>query len=250
MPLIETESLVLKTYNLAEADRIVLFLTHEHGLVRGVARGAKRLKSKFGSGLEPYSVIRLTYFQKDSIELVSIQQVELLRSYFSVAADPGFLQKFAYLTDLLTAMTPPNDPQVDLYRMVKACLDASARMPDRLDSISFYFKLWLLRLGGYLPDWSRCEQCKRSFAIDELANLQTNFQLLCNDCKKVSGGVIVSGEMRELFSMALRLSPLLFAESYAVDAREIGEVSQILGRIFAVATGRDVVGGRSFVIGI
>ena len=56
MSLLETEGLVLKTYNLAEADRIVVFLTHGHGLVRGVAKGAKRLKSKFGSSLEPYTV--------------------------------------------------------------------------------------------------------------------------------------------------------------------------------------------------
>ena len=57
MSLIETESLVIKSYNLAEADRIVVFLTREHGMVRGVAKGAKRLKSKFGSSLEPFSVV-------------------------------------------------------------------------------------------------------------------------------------------------------------------------------------------------
>src|SRR5258708_24704576 len=123
MPLIETESLVLKTYNLAEADRIVLFLTHEHGLVRGVAKGAKRLKSKFGSGLEPYSVVKLTYFQKDTVELVSIQNTELLRSHFGLVTEPRFLQKFAYLGDILVAITPPHDPNEDLYRMVKACLN-------------------------------------------------------------------------------------------------------------------------------
>src|SRR3954454_12809341 len=100
MPLVETDSLVLKSYNLAEADRIVVFLTHDHGVVRGVAKGSKRLKSKFGSGLEPFSEIHLTYFQKDSQELVSLQRVELIRSNFTAASRPEFLQKFAYLADL------------------------------------------------------------------------------------------------------------------------------------------------------
>ena len=59
MPLIETESIILKTYNLAEADKIVLFLTRDHGVLRGVAKGAKRLKSRFGSGLEPFSIVML-----------------------------------------------------------------------------------------------------------------------------------------------------------------------------------------------
>src|SRR5437016_8295193 len=117
MPLIETESIVLKSYNLAEADRIVVLLTRDHGIVRGVAKGAKRLKSRFGSGLEPFSEVLATYFQKDNLELVSLQQTDLIRSNFAVAADPDFLQKFSYLADLLISVLPPHDPSETLYRM-------------------------------------------------------------------------------------------------------------------------------------
>ena len=247
MPLIETESLVLKTYNLAEADRIVLFLTSDHGLVRGVAKGAKRLKSKFGSGLEPFSIVRLTYFQKDSVELVSIQNVDLIRSYFDLSVEPIFLQKFAYLGDLLTGMTPPDDPNHDLYRMVKACLDASEQTPGRLEGIGMYFELWLLRLGGYLPDWSKCEKCNRTLSSTEIASLQTNFQVVCEQCKKVKGGTIISGKMRATFASALRLTPINFAEFAAEDLETVSEVSGILRRILSQAIGREV-GERSFAL--
>ncbi|MEO7658802.1 MAG: DNA repair protein RecO [Pyrinomonadaceae bacterium] len=114
MPLIETESLVIKSYNLAEADRIVVLLTHDHGVVRGVAKGAKRLKSKFGSGLEPFSVVRATYYEKESSDLVSIQRIDLVRSNFSAASNPDFLQKFSYLADLLITFSPPHDPNETL----------------------------------------------------------------------------------------------------------------------------------------
>ena len=92
MGLIETEGIILKTYSLAEADKIVVLLTQSQGLVRGVAKGAKRLKSRFGGGLEPFSVISLTYFQKEERELVSISHVELIQSYFESASNPSFLQ--------------------------------------------------------------------------------------------------------------------------------------------------------------
>src|SRR5215211_5429436 len=101
MPLVESESLVLKSYSLAEADRIVVFFTRDHGIVRGVAKGAKRLKSRYGSSLEPFSTVNLTYFQKEDRELVSIQQVELLRSFFAHASDPESLSTFAYFADML-----------------------------------------------------------------------------------------------------------------------------------------------------
>src|SRR5688572_12649070 len=105
MPLIESESLVLKSYSLAEADKIVVLLTRDHGIVRGVAKGAKRLKSRFGSGLEPFSVVTAAYFQKETAELVSIQRIDLVASSFAAAGDPEFLSKFAYLTELLIAFS-------------------------------------------------------------------------------------------------------------------------------------------------
>jgi DNA repair protein RecO (recombination protein O) len=249
MPLIETESLVLKTYNLAEADRIVLFLTSDHGLVRGVAKGAKRLKSKFGSSLEPFSIVRLSYFQKDSVELVAIENVELLRSYFDLCSHSGFLEKFAYLSDILTALTPPDDPDHDLYRMVKACLDVSAKLPDRLERIGMYFELWLLRLGGYLPDWSKCEKCRRALTSSESATLQANFQVACERCQKIKGGSDVTGNMRQTFASALRLSPLGFAEIVDNERESVIQVSRILRRILSQAIGKDIMGERSYVLG-
>src|SRR5688572_21186994 len=120
MPLFETESLVLKSYNLAESDKIVVLLTRDHGVVRGVAKGAKRLKSKFGSALEPFSIVLAEYFQKDSSELVAIQKADLISSNFRSAGNPDFLQKFSYLIEVLIALSPPNDPDETLYRMVKA----------------------------------------------------------------------------------------------------------------------------------
>src|SRR5438876_7518448 len=184
MPLIETEGLVIKSYNLAEADRIVVFLTRDHGVIRGVAKGAKRLKSKFGSGLEPFSVVQLTYFQKDAVELVSIQKADLVRSYFAAAGNPDFLQKFSYLCDLLITFSPPHDPNEKMYRMVRACLETASIDPASLLSVGVYFELWLLRLAGYLPDWSRCDKCKRVLDDPEAADVRHNFHLVCGNCRK------------------------------------------------------------------
>src|SRR4051794_35659143 len=167
MPLIETESLIIKTFDLAEADRIVVFLTRDHGMVRGVAKGAKRLKSKFGSALEPFTVATIEYFQKDAVELVSIQKAELMQSYFAAAGHPEFLHKFSYLGDLLVSFSPPHDPNETLYRMVKAAIETAATDPESLLSVGVYFELWLLRLAGYMPDWSKCDECGRMFEGEE-----------------------------------------------------------------------------------
>ena len=100
MALVQTEAIVLRTYNLAEADRIVLCLTRNAGLVRGVARGARRLKSRFGAALEPFTLISLTFHEKENRELVTLSQTEILKSHFDLAADPGLLRRLQERGDI------------------------------------------------------------------------------------------------------------------------------------------------------
>ncbi|HTH50594.1 MAG TPA: DNA repair protein RecO [Pyrinomonadaceae bacterium] len=241
MPLVETDSLVLKSYNLAEADRIVVLLTRDHGVVRGVAKGAKRLKSRFGSGLEPFSEIRATYFQKDNLELVSIQSTELIRSNFAAASEPSFLEKFSYLGDLLVSFLPPHDPNETVYRMVRASVETATAAPEALDSIGLYFELWLLRLAGFLPDWNRCDHCGRELPPDEEANVQANFHLLCQTCRRATSRRVITGAQREIVKDAMRLAPTAFAGSRP-DEASVTYISQILRDVISAALGRDISG--------
>jgi DNA repair protein RecO (recombination protein O) len=243
MALIETESIVLKTYNLAEADKIVVFLSQDQGMIRGVAKGVKRLKSKFGSGLEPFSIVRITYKQKDNIELVGIEKAELVRSFFASASDPEFLERFSYLGDLLITFSPPHDPNETLYRMVRACLDTAAVEPDSLLSVGVYFELWLLRLAGYLPDWKVCSQCKRTPENGEVAKVGSNFYLYCMSCGPAGSSLTADSRLRNLFASAQRLSPTEFVAFSVGDQPRLAELSSLLKRIISQSAGKDVISG-------
>ncbi|MBK8304956.1 MAG: DNA repair protein RecO [Chloracidobacterium sp.] len=247
MPLVETEGLVIKSYNLAEADRIVVLLTLDHGVVRGVAKGAKRLKSKFGSGLEPFSVVQATYFQKDSVELVSIQKTDLIQSNFDAASDPDFLQKFSYLGDLLLTMSPPHDPNETLYRMVKRVETASN---DRFDAIEHgrIFRIVDAGLAGYLPDWGHCNACGREFDDAETANLSDNFHLICPTCRRGAATRPFDGISRSIAAAARKLSPSKFAEFTADKDDALKALSIILKLIVSSSIGREVTGEKSLAI--
>ena len=250
MGLNETEALILKSYSLAEADKIVVFLTQNQGLIRGVAKGAKRLKSKFGGSLEPFSIVQITYFEKEERELVSIREIELIKSYFESASEPAFLQKFAYVADLLTEFAPPHDPNERLYRMVKVCLETASEIKDNLESVVLYFELWLLRLGGYLPDWNKCDNCKKHINESEKANLQINFHLLCSVCSKTKNYFSISPIQRDIYNTAQKISPLKFADFTKDKLIEAREISAVLKRIISNILGREVVGEKVLVMNI
>ncbi len=245
MALIETEALILKTYNLSDADKIVVYLTQKRGLVRGVAKGAKRLKSKFGGSLEPFSIVQLTYIEKEERDLVSIEQVELVKSFFQEASEPYFLQQFAYLVDLLLDFAPPDEPNENLYNMAKACLTTGVENSKDLGGVTFYFEYWILRLGGYLPDWRTCRNCRRDFDGEEFADLQDDFDLLCPQCSETVRAQRISASSRSLFRSAQRLSPTDFlAFLRKNNAGDLIELSGVLKRIISRVLDKEIVEQR------
>src|SRR5882672_439978 len=187
MALLETEALVLRTYNFGEADKIVVCLTRSAGLIRGVAKGCRKLKSRFGAALEPFTFAKISYYHKEHQELVSLGHVEIIKSHFDLSGDAETLTGLAYMGDLVIEFAPPYEPNERLFRMLKACLDAICESKSDLQLILRYFEIWLLRLEGYLPDIRRCSDCHRQFDETETAFVNSDLVFRCRRCSQGAG---------------------------------------------------------------
>src|SRR4029079_5804634 len=87
VPACVSEAIVLRTYPLKEADLVVSFLTRDQGKLRGVAKRARRPKSGFGAALERLSHGKMFYFQRETRELVNLDNCELIHSHFGLHGD-------------------------------------------------------------------------------------------------------------------------------------------------------------------
>src|SRR6267143_1674150 len=235
MALVETEALVLRTYNFGEADKIVVCLTHTSGLIRAVAKGCRKLKSRFGAALEPFTLAKITYYQKENQELVTLSHAEIVKSHFDLSGQAETLTGLAYMGDLVIEFSPPYEPNERLFRMVKACLDAIAESQPDLQVILRYFEIWLLKLEGYLPDIRHCGECHRAFDEKEPAFMGTDTVFRCRSCSQGSGAAL-SRRLQTQLRATQKLAPYVFAkESRAVPAnihREMAELThQLIGRV-------------------
>jgi len=235
MALLETEALVLRTYNFGEADKIVVCLSQSAGLIRGVAKGCRKLRSRFGAALEPFTLAKITYYSKENQELVSLNQVEILESHFDLSSDPDTLAGLAYMADLVTEFSPPYEANETLYRMVKACLAAVSESQADLQVILRYFEVWLLRLEGYLPDIRRCGDCHREFSEAEPAFVSVDSVFRCRECSRGVGRSL-SVSLQSQLRATQKLAPYPFAKaSHEVPAgvhREMAELThQLIGRV-------------------
>jgi DNA repair protein RecO (recombination protein O) len=235
MPQFETEALILRTYNLAETDKIVVCLSRSSGLIRGVAKGCRKLKNRFGASLEPFTLVNLTYYQKENQELVSFRQTEILRSHFNLSSDASILTALAYMGELLIEFSPPHQANDTLFRMATTCLEAISKTPSDLQAVLRYFELWLLKIEGFLPDLRLCAECHRAFTSDQPIFMAPDLTLRCHACSGGKGAVM-SKRLHAHLRSSEKLPPAKFAE----EAREVpnqtrlelGELThQIIGRV-------------------
>ena len=153
VPLYTADALVLRTYALGEADRLVVFLTRDRGKKRGVAKSARRPRSRFMGALEPLTEARVAYFESARRELVGLNYAETIRSPLTLtssAAQEG-LTHVAYFAELLNEWAQDADADERLYRLGASMLEAMASGAP-VEPLARYFEYWLLRLQGLYPD--------------------------------------------------------------------------------------------------
>lgn len=230
MPLKESEAIVLRTYPLGEGDRLVSFLDRQSGKLRGVARGARLPKSRFGSTLELLSYIRIWYFERETRELVRINQCELIESFLDVQRDYKaaiYLALMSEITEAVLGEREAADPQFRLLLLSARAIRANAPSP----AILAYFCLWTVRLGGWLGSLDQCARCGRPFGQEAPYASPGSLGVFCRECrdqgmKAISqvalsvGRAALSGTLERLLKGNPSLSGSEEISSYALDILE------------------------------
>lgn len=204
MAVYASEALILKTYKLAEADQIVVFLTRERGKRRGVAKGARRARSRFRGALEPLTLAAVGYFEKEQRELVRLNYVEPQRSPLALR-NPEALGYVGYFAELLDEWSAEADPSERTFRLGSSVVDALASDAN-VEAVARYFEFWLLKLQGVYPSIAACHRCGASLRGG--ARLTSDDRVLvCQGCGRMDGGLPLSGEAIEFLQRARSCAP-------------------------------------------
>ena len=212
MPARETEAIILKTFPLGEADRLVSFFGRMSGRLRGVAAGARRIKNRYGSTLEILSYVQLRYVERETRDLVRIQECELLESFHRSQSDYQLSTGLALVSEIAERTLPEEEVDEPMFRL----LLLTAREVERRGSWELplaYFAFWTVKLGGYLPPLERCADCGSALGEHPGFHFGQAGGLACENCRK-PGMRPVGKSGRELASAfagkrldALELSP-------------------------------------------
>jgi len=172
-------AVVLRSWKLGEADRIVSMLTHDHGKVRGVAKGVRRTKSKFGARLEPLSHISIQLYRGRG-DLDTITQVETVDRFGRLRSDPDRFARAEAMLEAVDQVAQDREPDPSLHVMLVRALRTLNETDSALVVAAFFLKL--LAHEGLQPQVDECVSCGSDGPIEAI-DLHDG-GVLCRSCRR------------------------------------------------------------------
>ncbi|MBI3805036.1 MAG: DNA repair protein RecO [Nitrospirae bacterium] len=160
MSLLTTPAIVLGSIKLGEADKLVTFFTAKKGKLKGVAKGARRMKSRFGAALEPFTHCNLVVFEKPGDKLARINQSDIVHSFQLLRENWSEIHLASHMVQMVQKLTPDEEPNPAIFRLLLEALTYLEKGADRqLSAILFVIRL--VAYSGYQPRLDQCLKCRK-----------------------------------------------------------------------------------------
>ncbi len=162
----KTRAVILKSYNLGESDKIIKLFSKDSGLISAVAKGARKIKSKFGGRLELFNFVDLELSTGRSLDIIN--QAEILKSFKNIPLD---FNKFIFCQLISEIVLKTHFASTEaspvLFKLIYICFDEIDKFPAeevyQFKKISIFFMAKFLKITGYAPLISSCCKCGTNF---------------------------------------------------------------------------------------
>jgi DNA repair protein RecO (recombination protein O) len=181
MALYKTRAIVIKSINLSESDRLITFMTENHGKVKCVAKGARKAKNQFWGSLEPMSLINLIYFGREHQILFRLNHSDIIESFQTIRDNFDKLYTGIYFLDLIDAMILEGHWEPRVFGLLYQAL-AALNQQTQLDPLHRLFEIRLLSLSGYKPQLEHCVLCRKIPENGMIPFSYSHNGILCSSC--------------------------------------------------------------------
>jgi DNA repair protein RecO (recombination protein O) len=221
--LTRTDGIVLRTIPFGEADLIVTYLTSDLGLVKAFAKSPRKIKSRFGSSLEPLTHARISFWGKEDAALPRLTQSDIIDTFHPLRDKIHCYLRVSEIVELTLFFVPERDANKPVYSLLLDTLKALEREQDpasdssgsnrinpsvssvsgRVKGVSAealilnQYKMRFLELAGFAPKLDSCGRCGRS----GYSFFLSHGAILCEECINAVGSTTPGN------GSAIRLSP-------------------------------------------
>jgi DNA repair protein RecO (recombination protein O) len=191
MNLYREQGVVLRTWKLGEADRIVVLMTQGEGKVRAVAKGVRKTKSRFGGRLEPFSHVDLSLYRGRELDIVT--QAEVITPFRHLREDYDRVVAGTAMLEAVDQVAQEREAAVRIYLLLVRALRALDGAPRDPSVLLDAFLLKLMALEGYRPALAECAGCGRGVPLPSFSVARGGG--LCARCRSGDESVLDAATM-------------------------------------------------------
>jgi DNA repair protein RecO (recombination protein O) len=181
VPLYQSDAFVLRTYQLGEADQIVVFFTRDFGKLRAVARRSHSPRRPSASYYQPLQLLHTILFGRPTQALWRINTVDIRQTLRGLHEDFERLRCGLYMTELLDVTTHEREPLPELFALFHETLEQLLQVPDT-GLLLRLFELRVLEIIGYTPQMFYCARCAGELRPQERTFSPLLGGLVCGTC--------------------------------------------------------------------
>jgi DNA repair protein RecO (recombination protein O) len=220
--LLKTEGVILRSIRFGEADRVLHVYTADRGRVSAMAKGVRRVKSRFGGRLEPFFRLSLVLHEGRG-EMLTVTQAETLHAPAGILLRRQSLERATQACDAVLRLLDSAEPNRAAYNLLCSELQLLDRDPaaaNRAQALSFRLKLLLA--AGFLPELAACATCGEREHIGAFSAAAGG--VVCAGCE--AGSFPLSAETHAFLIEALA-KPL--AEAPTAADRALAQADRAIG---------------------
>ncbi len=239
MPLYKTPAIVLRSIPYGEADKIVTLYTLDFGKIKGMAKGAKRSRKRFGNALEIGCHVSATFFEKETSNLVRLSHCDVIRPFASVREDLHRLAWASYFIELVNELTAEKIKNEALFRLLLEFLELADQGLLK-EEIQRVFEIRILANLGYQPQFERCLRCKTDLSSEQVFFAPAEGGILCPSCAANLPGLLPAslGTLKTL--LLAQTIPLEKVGRIFFSAQALRESEGILSRFLQEYLGKEL----------
>ena len=181
-----TDAINLRSYDLSDADKVMVMYTKDRGLIRSVAKGVKKPKSKLGARMD--SLIANSVMFSRGRNLVTICQAQTINSFYKIREDILKLMCSSYISEIVANFGVEEDPaSVETYDLLYKALESIAKSVTKKDILIsvIKFQLKMMLIAGICPELDTCLDCGRRILDEEMYFSKDRCGVFCSKCNTI-----------------------------------------------------------------
>lgn len=221
---IETEGIILKAKEFKESDLMITLFSRKLGKISVIAKGAKRVKSTFLPGTQPFSYGK--YYLQKTGNFYSLRSCELIKSYFELSKDIVSLAYASYIAELTEHVLVVNEGNNRLFQLLGISLELFLKYPDKIEYITTIFQLKLMIYLGYKPEVLKCVICG-NIELEKGRFSYIEGGMICTGCQANHKGLKIDPSTVSLMEYIMK-NPVQDVARAKVSPILVKELSKIL----------------------